>query len=104
MALSNETYEAICAVIDRVKTDERTLDTDQYAGMVVRALANEGISADDFSLAWMHAVAADAGADLSNEAVKSWARAEANGLSNMIVRAISAYMSHEADPIPEEGE
>ncbi len=31
-------YYAICAVIDRVKTDDRHLDTDEYAGMIVEAL------------------------------------------------------------------
>lgn len=31
-------YAAICDVIDRVKTDERSLDTDEYASMILAAL------------------------------------------------------------------
>lgn len=33
-ALDSPTLDAICAVIDRVKTDERQLDTNEYAGMI----------------------------------------------------------------------
>lgn len=29
-----DTFDAICAVIDRVKTDERQLDTTEYAAMI----------------------------------------------------------------------
>lgn len=36
--LSDAAYDAICAVIDRVKSDDRHLDTDEYAGMIVEAL------------------------------------------------------------------
>lgn len=36
--LPTDQYAAICRVIDRVKTDDRTLDTDEYASMIVDAL------------------------------------------------------------------
>lgn len=31
-------YDGICAAIDRAKSDDRSLDTDEYAGMVVDAV------------------------------------------------------------------
>lgn len=31
-------YEAICAVIDRAKNDDESLDTDEYAGAILEAL------------------------------------------------------------------
>ena len=36
--LHHDQYAAICRVIDRVKTDARNLDTDEYASMIVDAL------------------------------------------------------------------
>lgn len=35
LVLDSAEYQAICDVIDRVKTDERNLDTDEYAGMIL---------------------------------------------------------------------
>lgn len=34
--MTDAQYAAICAVIDSVKLDERTQDTDHYAGEIVR--------------------------------------------------------------------
>ena len=36
--VSNTQYEAVCAVVDRVKMDDLLLDTDQYASEIVAAL------------------------------------------------------------------
>lgn len=36
--ITREEYGKLCDVIDRVKTDERSLDTDQYAGAIMEAL------------------------------------------------------------------
>jgi DNA-binding transcriptional ArsR family regulator len=38
----SERYEAVCAIVDRVKMDERNLDTDQYASEI-EALFEEPI-------------------------------------------------------------
>jgi hypothetical protein len=40
-ALAPERYAAICAVVDRVKTDERSLDTDEYASQIEALLGGE---------------------------------------------------------------
>lgn len=36
--VSDAAYDAICEVIDRVKMDERSLDTDEYASEILAAL------------------------------------------------------------------
>jgi hypothetical protein len=38
MTITDEAHTAICAVIDRVKLDDRNLDTDEYAGMIIDGL------------------------------------------------------------------
>lgn len=38
LIITPDDYAKVCAVVDRVKTDERSLDTDQYAGMILDAL------------------------------------------------------------------
>lgn len=36
---ARDEYSAVCDVIDRAKNDGRSLDTDEYAGMIYNALA-----------------------------------------------------------------
>jgi hypothetical protein len=54
VVIDSDQYAAVCDAIDRVKTDDRSLDTDEYAGMVLDAigavlasdLTREGRTAD----------------------------------------------------------
>lgn len=46
MKINDATYEAICDVIDRAKMDDRQLDTDVYADMILAALNGEPIPAE----------------------------------------------------------
>lgn len=41
LLITPDDYAKVCAVIDRVKTDERSLDTDEYAGMILDTLGLE---------------------------------------------------------------
>lgn len=36
--INDDVYDRICDVIDRAKNDDRSLDTDEYAAMIVDAL------------------------------------------------------------------
>lgn len=38
VVIDSDQYAAVCEAIDRVKTDARSLDTDEYAGMVLDAI------------------------------------------------------------------
>ncbi len=44
MAVSAELYESICAVIDMVKLDEVSKDTDAYASGIVAAIELDQIT------------------------------------------------------------
>lgn len=37
--LANEAHDALCAVVDRVKTDDHALDSNEYVAMIFAALS-----------------------------------------------------------------